>query len=152
MRQPASAQTLFTAFVRDLLSPALRELGFAGSNGDYSLRSDRCWALLSLQKSVSSTAAEVRFTVNLTVIDKAAWAEARAAWPHLPERPSSANLSYGIGAPAERLGPLAPEATDKWWNLARDARSKSIADEVVAMIGRYGLPWLHDQMARQDSR
>jgi hypothetical protein len=108
-------QSLYPALLKELLNPALRELGFIGSNGRYALRCHRCRVLLSLQKSTYSTASEVRFTVNLTVVNKTAWAEARTTWPHLPERPSSATTRYVSWAPHERLGRLAPEAADKWW-------------------------------------
>ncbi|WP_239175534.1 DUF4304 domain-containing protein [Actinoplanes cyaneus] len=135
--------------MNDWLSPALRERGFAGSRGSYGLRCHRCWALLSLQKSVSGTAAEVKFTVNLAVINKNTWTKAREEWPHLPERPSSANLSYGIGAPTERLGKLTPQAADKWWLVGSGVELEAVAEEIASLIDRFGLPWLSHQMDQQ---
>jgi hypothetical protein len=65
-----SAQALYDALVKDTLSPAFRALGFKGSGGRYSMPGSDCWALLGLQKSAYSDAAEVQFTINLLVVNK----------------------------------------------------------------------------------
>ena len=71
-----------------------------------------CWALLSLQKSAYSDAAEVQFTVNLLIANKAEWVAARTERPHLPQRPAAGTI-YGEPAIQERIGMLMPESADK---------------------------------------
>ncbi len=44
--------------VKDLISPALRTMGFKGSGGRYQLPSEDQWALLGFQKSTFSDALE----------------------------------------------------------------------------------------------
>jgi Domain of unknown function (DUF4304) len=83
-----AAQAMYHHLVKESLGPALRELGFKGSGGRYSLPCAHCWAQLSLQKSAYSDAVEVQFTANLQVVNTSDWAEARSERPHLPERPA----------------------------------------------------------------
>ena len=99
------------------------------------------------QKSYYSTADSVRFTVNLTAANKAAWAAGREQEPWLPLRPSG-NLSYPIGQ-VVRLGGLTPPAHhDLWWEIVPGIPTEPVAHQVVDAIERHGLPWLRSQAGR----
>jgi uncharacterized protein DUF4304 len=142
--------------MRDVLGPALRELGFRGSGRQYSLPSPAHWALIGFQTSKWSTAKSVEFTVNVTVVARAAWIRWREFAPYYDERPS-ANVNYGPGPremePAlraaywhQRLGELLPEHRDHWWELRAGRDSASLAREVVTAIHDHALPEMRIRM------
>jgi Domain of unknown function (DUF4304) len=153
----SSASLLFAAFMRDVLGPPLRELGFRGSSRHYSLPSETHWALLGFQTSKWSTAKSVEFTVNVTVVARDAWLRWRELEPYDDERPS-ANVSYGP-APREmdsalratywheRLGLLLPEHRDHWWQLRAGRDSAPVARDVVTAIRDHALPEMRKRIA-----
>jgi hypothetical protein len=104
-----------------------------------------CWALLGLQKSAYSDAAEVQFTINLLVVNKSAWGAARQQRHHLPERPTPTTL-YGEPASQVRIGQLTPEGADKWWRVHSQADMADVGNDVVHDITEYALSWLRHQM------
>jgi hypothetical protein len=53
-------------------------------------------AFLGVQSSTSSSSDLVKFTINLTVIRKSDWENARAVRSWLPAKPR-ANISYPVG-------------------------------------------------------
>jgi hypothetical protein len=140
-----TAQALYDALVKDTLSPALRALGFKGSGGRYSMPCSDCWALLGLQKSAYSDAADVQFTINLLVANKSAWGAARQERHQLPERPTATTL-YGEPASQMRIGELTPEGADKWWRVHSRAHTAAVGNDVVHDIREYALPWLRHQI------
>ena len=135
-----TAQEEYSRFVKDFLSPRLRDLGFKGSSGRYSLSSDTTWRLLGLQKSTSNTQDRVRFYINLTKIDREEWALLRAARPHFPDAPAP-NCSY-LRDDMERLTGPAP-SWDGWYVLAGTDLA-ALADAIIAALVAKGLPWLTD--------
>jgi len=153
-KTPASAvsvpvQAVYNDLVKERLSPAFRRLGFTGSGGRYSLKSDSCWALLGLQKSAYSDAREVQFTANLLVVARAAWSAMRAERTYLPERPSP-STKYGPPAAIQRIGRLLPDPADLWWRLTTDSDISAVAEDALNKVRDYGLPWLQQQMRLQD--
>jgi hypothetical protein len=145
---PVRAQHLYDDMVKRLISPGLRQLGFTGSGGRYSLRADGCWSLLGLQKSVYSDGHEVRFTANLMVANKETWAGLRAEKPYLPERPAPGTL-YGDQIAQKRIGSLLPAVEDTWWRVYDGVDLDAVANDVITGIGQHGLPWMRGQMAQQ---
>jgi hypothetical protein len=138
------AQETFTRMMQREIAPALRELGFKGSGQSFTLPSHTHWALLGFQRSRWGDSKEVRFTVNVTVVEKRAWEELRATRPHLGARPSP-NVREPAPAWTERIGLLLPAGTDLWWPVPANASTARVADEVVAAIRDYALP----EIARQ---
>jgi hypothetical protein len=141
-----TAQEAFAAMLRDGIAPALRRLGLRGSGSAFTLPDDRHWLMVGLQKSLSSDRESVRFTVNLTVADKAAWTEAFARYPWLGRHPSG-NSRYPVGE-VKRIGSLTPTRTDLWWEVRPRASSDAVAAAVVAAIAAHGLPWLRSRQGR----
>lgn len=132
--------------MRDLIAPALRAHGMKGSGQWYSIPSQDWWALLGFQKSRGNDAPELRFTVNLSVASKKAWAEARVGQEHwMPEKPS-ANTRYASAWWGSRIGLLLPAHQDKWWYLGRDTKAEELAAEVVDAIRDGALPAMLERM------
>jgi uncharacterized protein DUF4304 len=144
-----TALDAFRTMMRDEIGPALRRLGFRGSGRSFVMPSDTHWVLLGFQKSRTSAAGEVRFTVNVTAASRRAWDERRARLDYLPERPS-ANTFYGPEIWRRRIGLLLPDATDRWWTLRPDEPTASVASQVVDAIRVAALPEIERRLAEGD--
>jgi hypothetical protein len=127
--------------MKEVLSPALRDVGLRGSNGRFELPSTTHWAELGFQKSIYNRDDEVRFTVNLSAIRRDEWDAQAASKPHLGKRPTP-SIHYGTWANQIRIGSLTPAGEDKWWRLVRGVDVAAIAADVVADLLTYGVPWL----------
>ncbi|MGI5170702.1 DUF4304 domain-containing protein [Spirillospora sp. CA-253888] len=134
-----SAQELYTAIMRDEVAPALRGMGLSGSGQRYRMRAPGFWAQIGFQKSRGNDADLVKFTVNVSVIEQAAWERDRQARPYLPARPSP-HCIYGVEQWTERIGILMPSQADHWWKVRSGWPTTRIAAEVVTAIADYGLP------------
>jgi hypothetical protein len=149
-RPMADPQGPYRTFLRERIAPSLRELGLRGSGNAFALPDDQFWALVGFQADWrSAREGTVRFTVNLTVADKAAWARAREQKLYYPQAPS-ANSSGGM-PPAEviRIGHLIPVSDlqwDRWWAIGRRTPPDRVAQEVVAAVRDHGIPWLRSRM------
>lgn len=110
---------------------------------------DAYWALLGFQADWRlARAGIVKFTMNLTVAEKAGWARAREMDPTYPEVPS-ANGSYGREAEVIRIGhliPLRKNDWDRWWTLDRRSSPDRVADEVLAAARDHAIPWLRSRV------
>ena len=132
-----------TALIRDVVAPALRELGFRGSGQRFVLPDPERWLVVGVQRNRWNDASSLRFTVNLTAVGKQVWSEARVAATWLPAEPA-ANATYPIGR-TTRVGALLPNPHDLWWELTPGVDGAAIAAEVVDAIRTVGLPWLRGQ-------
>jgi hypothetical protein len=145
-----TAQALYRSFTNDWLSPGLRQLGFRGSSGRYSMPCDSCWVSLAIQKSRSSTRATIEFTINLQVTKKATWENTRVVHPLLPERPNPNDAYYDDNGAAitspERLGNLLPVPKD-WWQVSATTDLDDLARHLLDSIKRFALPWYSIEMA-----
>jgi hypothetical protein len=137
------AQEAFKMMMREQVAPALRQLGFKGSGQAFTLPSDEYWALAGFQKSVSSNAQHVRFTVNLTVVSRQEWAEIFAKHPTFGAKPK-ANV-HGGGWHA-RIGQLLADSSDHWWWVEPDRPTEAVGREAIAAIRDYGLPEMQRHM------
>ncbi|HYF71751.1 MAG TPA: DUF4304 domain-containing protein [Nocardioides sp.] len=144
-----TAQSLYDLLVKEHLSPGLRALGFKGSGGRYALAGVAPFALLGLQKSAYSDAAEVQFTANLTVVSEDVWQTLRSQRPHYPERPSP-GTRYGDRVPQARIGALTPSGEDKWWRVTSPELLSDVASDVLHDVEVYGVPWMRSQLGAAD--
>ena len=134
-----TAQDAFARMMKHEIAPALRRLGFKGSGQRYELPWEAGWAILGFQKSTSSGAERVKFTINVTVVSGDEWARARKERPYLPERPS-ANTYEDVGWET-RVGALIPGAGgDRWWSVSADSPTEPVAAEAVEAVKEYVLP------------
>ncbi len=84
-----SSQNIYTEFLNEYISPALRKRNFSGSAGIYQMPNDKAYILIGFQKSKWSTKQNVEFTVNVSVISKEVWdiASKQKSWTE--ETPSA---------------------------------------------------------------
>jgi uncharacterized protein DUF4304 len=142
-----TAQAVYADMLRSEIAPRMRSLGFTGSGPAFVLPDDDRWLIVAFQKDRYSRADGVRFTVNLTVADKATWAADRRYEPSLPVRPSG-NARYVIGtATVIRLGTLMPpRGEDRWWEIGPARPSGPAARRVLNAIEAHALSWLRNRI------
>lgn len=139
-----TARAWFDEMLRVRVAPGMRRLGLVGSRQSFRLPAEGYWAQIGVQKSVSSTAEHVQFTLNLSVISALDWEHCRSLLPHTGSRPS-ANVCSPRGW-YERIGAFMrtdgrPEG-DHWWVLHLNQPFDQIADHVLEIVGAHGLPEL----------
>lgn len=134
-------QQVYADLMKTRCAPALRSVGLKGSNGRFELPSDKYWIQLGFQKSAYSDGQEVRFAVNLSVIQRARWEAAVAVKPYLGKAPSP-STRYGQIQQSVRLGQLVTGGNDHWWSIARGIDVGSLAEEVTTALLDLGVPWL----------
>lgn len=138
-----TSQVIYDRMMKDVVRPALRELGFTGSSGRFELKKDgETWRLLGFQKSAYSDRDEVRFTLNLSTISKAVWEE-QSASRVLPAKPSSSTY-YGAWTRQTRITDLLPdkEAGEKWWRVMPGQDMDALSADLLGNIRDYAVPWL----------
>lgn len=69
-------------------SPRVARTRVQGFGQTFELADERFWPLLGFQKSLASDRSMVKFTVNLCVIDKAQYSEAREEASYLSPKPT----------------------------------------------------------------
>src|SRR4051794_9336737 len=83
-----SATECYKRLLTENFAPALRDLGFTGSGRVYVLPDERDWVMLGFQSSSASNPEWAKFTMNLLVVGKDAWTEARSRSSQLPAKPT----------------------------------------------------------------
>lgn len=139
-----TVQDEFKLLMKDRIAPKLRELGFKGSGQNYSLPSDAYWALVGFQKSMFSDSHELKFTINILVVNKNEWEKARSERSYFPAKPNP-TTKWGIGW-ERRIGFLLPEKCDHWWSMELNSNLENISGQVVESVAKYVLPAIHEQM------
>jgi hypothetical protein len=104
--------------LRDLITPALRELGMGGPGGGYRGASGDYAGFLGFQKSRYNTKDEVEFTINL----------------------GAAYTPTGDGYWDDRIGAVMPARRDTWWTLRTGQPIEPVAAAALAAIRSYGWP------------
>jgi len=142
--QVVTAQDTFKAMLRLAIAPGLRALGFKGSGQVYEPPDEQYWSLLGFQRSVASDRHEARFTINLSVAEKAGWAEARREHSYYPVKPNP-NIHCGFEwyeahrqPAAGAQGPLVRLSEKDW--------PDHLLEEVLDAIRTYALPAMRAQM------
>jgi hypothetical protein len=142
-----AAQKRFDRLVKSVWGPALRQAGFKGSGKVFVLPDDRDWAMVGLQTSSASTGDESKFTINLLVVGKNAWQEAREQRPWYSTKPSPNTVA--LCRYQQRAGFLT-HGRDQWWRLAGDGSNEGqIRDEILDVLIRHVVPKLKIEMANQ---
>lgn len=134
------ATDTYKVMLKTCLGPRLRELGFRGSGGVYTRPDPNFFVRIGVQKSPYSTSKHVKFTLNISAIEKTGWAEARVEEERLPEEPS-ANTFYGSAHWQRRIGQLMPEEDrEPWWELLPSIDLEALARKVLSVIEGVALP------------
>jgi hypothetical protein len=132
--------------MKDRIAPRLRECGLKGSGQNYYLPSKSHWALIGFQKSMFSDYSELKFTVNLYVVNKNDWENARKEKSYFPVKPTP-TTKWVIGW-ERRIGFLLPERCDHWWSMENNSNLDMISDQVVEFMVKYALPAVNEQLNR----
>ena len=144
-----TAQEAFTRMIKAEVAPALRRLGFKGSGQRYELPSKTHWAVVGFQRSTSSDAKHVKFTINATVVSREEWERASNEQPWLGKRPS-ANARSSVGWEARIGGVMPNTGGDHWWSVTPGSVTEPVAGEVVGAVRDYLLPAMRARMDRTD--
>jgi len=137
------AQQHYDDLMKQVFGPALRAAGFRGSAGRFERGSEKYWVQLGFQKSVYNDPDEVEFTINVAVTEREPWAAKAASSPGFPSKPSP-NTAFPLTTSA-RIGKLLPEGRDVWWVLRSNDDVTAVAEEVLASISYYAIPWLDEK-------
>ena len=116
-----------------------------GSGASFALPDPHTWRLLGIQKASGNTADRVRFTINLAIIPKDAWQQARQSAPRWPDKPNP-NTNYAPWR-TRRIGLLMPGGKDHWWEITPRTDPERIAVSVLNAITDYALPALTEDTA-----
>jgi hypothetical protein len=130
-----TAQDAYKAMIRDHLSPRLRALGFKGSGGAYEWPSQSHWIILGVQKSQSSSATAVKFTLNCQVVRRDVWEKERQEHSYLGEKPNPNTIAGNVWW--SRIGRLMSGGEDKWWWLRPSQDLAGLAEEVASAVHQY---------------
>ena len=106
---------------------------------------------MGFQRSADSSRDQVRFTVNLSVIDRIEWDVPVVTKPWMGKKPSSI-IRYGPWAQQTwsrqaRIGQLSRRETISGWRVGADGDAETQAlleQEVITDLLQYGIPWLRD--------
>ncbi|MCU7824014.1 DUF4304 domain-containing protein [Kitasatospora sp. DSM 101779] len=132
-----TARTLFAEGMRDHLAPALRAMGFTGWRHTFALPDEEHWALLGIELGVADDHL-VRYTVNLGLTPKSAWAADRSRRALRP----NPNAVTGLESWRTGIGGLLPVGGDVWWQITPGPRWAVAVQDTVSAVRHYGLPEL----------
>ena len=140
-----TAQDVYKAMMRDNVAPRLRALGWKGSGQRYELSDPEAWVQLGFQPSRDNNSSSVSFTINVSVIDKQAWAVFRNERPALPARPNP-SVHYNNELSLIGIGHLLYGKTATWWNISVDRpldHVEWVANGVHVAVVEYAMPEIH---------
>jgi hypothetical protein len=141
----ATAQDVLRELLKIHVGPALRAAGFAGSGQDFHKRAGGNWAAINVQRDRYSTAAELRFTVNLGTASTVV----RLEDGYAADEPAREIVCHW----RTRLGALLPEARDRWWTVRTGMRPEAIMElggTLARMLDDTAIPKL-DAMASDEA-
>lgn len=142
-----NGQETYKKLLNNFISPALRKRGFKGTSGVYELSNPGAYVQIGFQKNKWNAQQDVSFTVNISVIDKKVWEEARKRKTWLDSKPS-ANTSYPVKMWMSRLGNIPLLGHDKWWKLHSDSNVEVIAIDIISRIDKHALPAINKQLSK----
>lgn len=105
------------------------------------------YAVESFHTTKSTFTDRVRFTLNVSIVDKASWERARARSPQLPQQPS-AEATYGLddGVWWQPVGTIVG-GHERWWTLDADGTKRQfLAREVLGAVEAAVLPVLRERL------
>ena len=130
----------FEVLLRDHVKPALKSLGFGRRRGSFYLFDHGNWAVVNFQRSSSSTAQRIRFTVNVGVASQRLSGLAPAEWRRKP--PPEWKCDW-----RERLGFYRDEPVDTWWFLDEETDVAALAGEVLTLLVERAIPQMKTRMS-----
>lgn len=104
-----TSQAVLATLLREHVAPTLRRSGFSGSGQDFHRPIDGNWAAINFQRDRYSTAAKLRFTINLGTASTAV----RIEDGFVAEDPAREIECHW----RTRIGTLLPSGDDTWWDV-----------------------------------
>jgi len=134
-----TAQDAMKLFVAEELQPALKARVFQKRAFTFYRRVERNYAIIQLQKSRSSSAQVVEFTINVGVfstrvhaaLDEVTWV------PEVKGVPTEPDCQL-----RRRIGFLAPERRDLWWAIGPTTDRGSLGCAIRTVLESHALPFL----------
>jgi len=145
-----TAQEQLRALLREDVAPALRALGLTGTERTFRLPSRTHFAQIGIQSSTSSLWDLVRFTANVSVIDRDSWDAAKRTEAWLPKQPSP-NGRYSVRGLAQwkQRAPKLASGSDDWWEIGHHGHERErVAASVIDILTRYALPAIRERLPR----
>jgi hypothetical protein len=143
-----TAQEHFRAILRDRVAPALRRLGLKGSGQAYTLPDDDHFAQIAIRKNWHSTAEVIEYSLDFSVVRRAAWADLFADQPRRGTRPPTPSEYVGVeGAWQASIDRLSPDDREFWWAVTAQDDPDAVATRIVDAIRDYGLPAMRSAIA-----
>lgn len=115
----------------------LKPAGFRKSGSTFRLFAEGNCAIVNFQRSQSSTADELKFTINTGVVSRRLF-EARKIFENdklETSKESDAHLR-------QRIGWLLPDKQDKWWILSGSRTASTVVAEIAAALADLAVPYL----------
>jgi hypothetical protein len=144
-----TAQESMKQLVAEQLAPLFKARGFKKSGLTFHRRVEKNYAIVQLQKSISSTAVGVSFTINLGVFsERVQRGLAKITWvPDVAGVPSEVACHL-----RQRIGPLMPEAQDKWWSIGPATDQATLGATIRSAIETHALPFLEARVSDEGLR
>lgn len=127
-----SADAAFKWFLGEM-NASLRPFGFRRKSQTFAREFAECWQVINIQLSAFSPRGEKSLTVNFGVISKATQ-RFRDNGGAKPPRHYACAIRF-------RVGWLMDER-DKWWTIRDEVSAQTASEEVLAVIGSKGIPFL----------
>ncbi len=126
--------------IRAGLAPALRAEGFRKDGRTFRRVRDECIQVVSLQSSRSSTAEEVRFTMNVGVYFRQVRAMLEGCGGPGRRGPSESDCTLRA-----QIGSFSPGLAGAWWTATRGSAPevlRALGDEILGAYQQQARPWL----------
>lgn len=131
------------AISRDYCRPLLKPLGFKSRGTGLWRDSDGLLHDVAFQSSMWGSAAAGRFTINVGVTHPDMY--------HLfTGKPGPKHVSGAHWPIQERIGFLAPELRDVWWEVDERTDVAALGTQVAGVVAAYAVPFL-DQFTSRES-
>ena len=136
----SSHETLDRAFAELVRTIALKlkDRGFTRNGVKLQVKSDRNFGIIEFQRSTSSSAEGLRFTVNLGII-----------LGDLLDR-STRTPGMMFAHVRQRLGHLMPDPSDRWWQLDAATQVDTLAGELASALIESGVPFIERYLKTQE--
>jgi hypothetical protein len=130
----------FTRTILAKMQEVLKPRGYRKRGSTFFKECDDVVLEVNLQKSRSSTGAQVKATINLRVYSRTL----TRAMGYPMEYPTDPHRHWEA-----RIGQFLPQPGDPWWEARSEAEAAQAGEEIAQALIQYGLPAL-DQVSSTD--
>ena len=128
-----TARERYDDMIRTVVGGELKRQGFKRSRNRFSRWRNEGWQIIDFQASQWGDRDGVRFTINL--------GSAVAGLPKLTPWDEKKAPPEDAAHLRQRVGELI-DGRDRWWRFDATTDATALADELLAVLRRVGMPWL----------